>query len=414
MAGAGGVTPETLRRRVAARIPPGPATVALSGGADSATLAWAVAERGATDALTVDHGLPGSAALVVAARQIAAHLGLEHRVVAVRPRSSSEGDLRTVRLAALEEGAPGWILTGHTADDHAETVLGNLLRGSGTGGLAGIPARHRRFVRPLLDVTRAETRALAGTLGLGFVDDPQNDDPAVRRNRLRNETIPALATAYNPRLRQALLRTAAAAAADDAVLEARAAAVPVRVDEEAVLIPAAALTGLPAAVGARVARRALRHLSGDHAGDAAAVAGVLAAASGAGVATLGGGLRVRREGPWVAVTGTPPPLPETVPLPVPGEVPFGRWRIAAGSGTVSVPLHGPAVVRASRPGDRIAIGGGHKSVSEALREAGVPPRLRWRWPVVEDRGRIVWVVGVRVAPRENGPVVAMAARREQR
>ncbi len=414
MAGAGGVTPEALRRRVAGRVPPGPAIVALSGGADSAALAWAVAARDDTTALSVDHGLPGSAALVAAAAQIAVQLGLAHRVVAVRPRSSSEGDLRTVRLAALEQSTAGWILTGHTADDHAETVLGNLLRGSGTAGLAGIPARHRRFVRPLLDVTRAETRALAGVLGLPFVDDPQNDDPAVRRNRLRNETIPALAAAYNPRLRQALLRTAAAAAADDEVLEARAAEVPIRTDEEAVLIPAAALTGLPAAVAARVARRALRDLSGDHAGDAVAVAGVLAAACGAGVATLGGGLRVRREGPWVAVAGSAPRVPDPVTLPIPGEVPFGRWRITAGTGPVAVPLGGPAMVRASRPGDRIDIGGGHKAVAEALREAGVPPRLRRRWPVVEDRGRIVWVVGVRVAPRESGPVVAMTARREQR
>ncbi|HEX5630798.1 MAG TPA: tRNA lysidine(34) synthetase TilS [Acidimicrobiia bacterium] len=407
------MTPETLRRRIAGRVPTGPATVALSGGADSATLAWAVADREDTTAVTIDHGLPGSAALVTAAQQIAAHLGLEHRVVAVQPRSSSEGDLRTVRLAALEESTAGWILTGHTADDHAETVLGNLLRGSGTAGLAGIPARHRRFVRPLLDVTRAETRTTAGVLGLPYVDDPQNDDPAVRRNRLRNETIPALAASYNPQLRQALLRTAAAAA-DDGVLEARAAEVPIRIDEEAVLIPAAALTGLPAAVAARLARRALRHLSGDHAGDAAAVAGVLAAASGAGVATLSGGLRARREGPWVAVAGSPPRVPDPVTLPIPGEVPFGSWRISAGAGPVAVPLHGPPVVRASRPGDRIAIDGGHKAVAEALREGGVPQRLRLRWPVVEDGGRIAWVVGIRVAPRESGPVVAMAARREQR
>ena len=55
-----------------------------------------------------------------------------------------------------------------------------------------------------------------------------------------------------------------------------------------------------------------------------------------------------------------------------------------------------------RPGDRISIGSGTKGVAEALREAGVPVRLRSRWPVVEERGRIAWVVGVRVAPATAG------------
>jgi tRNA(Ile)-lysidine synthase len=405
---------EALRRRVSPQVPSGPATVALSGGADSATLAWVVASRPETEALTIDHGLPGSAALVAAARRIAARLGLPHQVVAVHPRSSSEGDLRIVRLAALEAHASGWILTGHTADDQAETVLGNLLRGAGTGGLAGIPARYRRFVRPMLDVSRSDTRAVATELGLPFVDDPQNDDPAVRRNRLRHDTIPNLAATFNPRFREALLRTAHAAVADDEVLETRAAAIPIERDEEAVLLPAAALTGLPAAVAARVARRALRMISGEHAGDSAAVAGILAAAAGIGSGTIPGGMTVRREGPWVAVTGTPPPVPDPTPLLVPGEVPFGTWLIGAGTGPVRVPLEGPALVRATRPGDRIDIRRGRKQVADVLREAGVPPRLRSRWPVVEDHGRIVWVVGVRVAPAADGPMVAMTARRERR
>ena len=406
--------PEALRRRVSPQVPSGPATVALSGGADSATLAWVVAQRPETAALTIDHGLPGSAPLVAAAQRIEAMLDLPHKVVAVSPRSASEGDLRMVRLAALEAHASGWILTGHTADDQAETVLGNLLRGAGTGGLAGIPVRYRRFVRPLLDIPRRDTRAVATELGLPFVDDPQNDDPAVRRNRLRHDTIPALASAYNPRLREALLRTAHAAVADDEVLEERAAAVPVECDEEAVLIPAAALTGLPAAVAARVARRALRIITGEHAGDSAAIAGILATAAGIGSGSIPGGITVRREGPWVAVTGVAPAVPAPTALPVPGEIPFGPWLIGAGSGPVRVPLEGPALVRATRPGDRIDIRRGRKQVTDVLREAGVPPRLRSRWPVVEDHGRIVWVVGVRVAPAERGPVVAMTARRERR
>ena len=416
MADTGRVTPEEVRRKVGDRVPPGSVVVALSGGADSAVLAWAVCDRPGVTAVTVDHRLPGSAALVTAAAAIAARLGIPHRVVAVYPRSASEGDLRMVRLVALEEAGEGseWILTGHTADDQAETVLGNLLRGAGPGGVAGIPPRRGRFVRPLLDVSRDDTRRIAGLLGLPFADDPQNDDPAIRRNRLRAETIPALAAVYNPGLRDALLRTARFAAADDEVLDRRASRVPLRRDEEAVLIPAAALASLPVAVAGRVVRRALRSLRGPHAGDGASVEAVIAAAVGRGVSTLRGGLDARREGPWVVVAGPPPPPPAQVVLTTPGTAQFGPWTITAGSGGVPVPVAGPVVVRAARAGDRIDIGSGSKGVAEALREAGVPVRLRLRWPVVEERGRIAWVVGVRVAPTVAGPSVSMSATRELR
>ena len=103
-----------------------------------------------------------------------------------------------MRLCALEEVSEDWILLGHTADDQAETVLGNLLRSAGTRGLSGIRPQRDRFVRPLLEVSRSETRRLAALLDLPFVDDPQNDDLSIRRNRLRTETIPALAATYNP------------------------------------------------------------------------------------------------------------------------------------------------------------------------------------------------------------------------
>ncbi|MEK7252732.1 MAG: hypothetical protein AAB198_05755, partial [Actinomycetota bacterium] len=77
------MTPEDVRRHVGDRIPPGSVAVALSGGADSALLAWAVSDRPAATAITIDHGLPGSAALVAAAISIAKLLGMPHRVVVV-------------------------------------------------------------------------------------------------------------------------------------------------------------------------------------------------------------------------------------------------------------------------------------------------------------------------------------------
>ena len=80
------------------------------------------------------------------------------------------------------------MLTGHTADDQAETVLLNLLRGAGLDGLAGFdPAR-----RPLRRLRRRETHKLCADLGIQPVHDPSNDDPRFRRNRVRHELLPLL------------------------------------------------------------------------------------------------------------------------------------------------------------------------------------------------------------------------------
>ena len=109
-------------------------------------------------------------------------------LVVLRPLGL-EARAREARYDAL----PRDVLTGHTADDQAETVLLNLLRGAGTAGLAGI----RRDRRPLLDLRRAETAALCAELGLSPVVDPTNASPAWRRNRVRRELRPE--ATQNPR-----------------------------------------------------------------------------------------------------------------------------------------------------------------------------------------------------------------------
>jgi len=406
--------------QVTAFVPTGPVVIALSGGADSAALALAaVAREDPVRAITVDHGLPGSALLVAAAREIAAVLGLTHEVVEAHG-GVSETDLRLARIEAIEAALrPGEVvLTGHTRDDQAETVLGNLLRGAGPAGLAGIPARRGVWIRPMLDISREAARRIAGLAGLPFVDDPQNDDPAIRRNQLRQVTIPSLETRYNPALKAALARTARLAAADDEVLEKRAAAVPIKREEEAVLIPAAALATLPTPVGSRVARRAIRMLLDPYPGSAEDVAAVMDAVSGT-IGQLSGGLLAEREGPFVTIhSPEAPAVPKPVELPVPGSVRFGAWLIVSGAegdaalgrqGAV-IAATGPLVVRAVAPGDRIRVKGGTKKVFDALGEAGVPRRLRRRWPVVESGGRVAWLVSIRAADERDGDVGVAATR----
>ncbi len=421
--------------RVAYALPPGPVLVALGGGADSALLAWAVTQnRRRVRAATVDHGLPESPALIAAAQALSADLGIGHRVLHCAPAGTSEVALRAARYAALEaEAGPDEIIaTGHTADDQAETVLGNLLRGAGSGGLSGIPARRGRWLRPLLRLTREEVRAAADVLRLPYADDPGNADLRHRRNVLRHEAIPFLEERFGPGVRPALRRAAGLLAADDVELERRAAAVPVRVTPNVVRMPAAVLATLPWPVGARVARRALRLVLAPYPGhqrDVEAVRAVVTCRSGTSLPVQGGYLAVR-EGPWVVLRpASPPPAPPPVALAVPGEATFGGWALAA-EGPMPSPLPAPVgrrhalidpqvaspglVVRAAVPGDRVDIGTGHKPVAEALQEAGVPAARRGDWPVVVSGGTIAWVPGARVASwaAPRGPTVIRLALRE--
>jgi tRNA(Ile)-lysidine synthase len=101
---------------------------------------------------------------------------------------------REARYRFLEGIAPAdaLIATAHTADDAAETVLLNLLRGSGLSGVRGMPARRGRIVRPLLAERRATLRSLLDGASIAYRVDPSNEDPAYLRNRVRSEVLPLL------------------------------------------------------------------------------------------------------------------------------------------------------------------------------------------------------------------------------
>ncbi len=117
-----------------------------------------------------------------------------------------------------------YVVTAHTADDQTETVLHHILRGTGLGGLSGIP-RIRvaspavTLVRPLLDVTRAEVEGYLAELGQAARHDPHNDCLDFLRNRIRHELLPLLADRYHPGVRESLRRLATAACEAQEVLE---------------------------------------------------------------------------------------------------------------------------------------------------------------------------------------------------
>lgn len=116
------------------------------------------------------------------------------------------------------------VVTGHTQSDRAETLLYNLLRGSGTDGLQALTwARDLipgiRLIRPLLEVTRSETAEFCQTANLKIWEDLTNQDWRYTRNRIRQELIPYLQTHFNPQVEQALAQTGEVLRADLAYLE---------------------------------------------------------------------------------------------------------------------------------------------------------------------------------------------------
>ena len=175
----------------------------VSGGADSSSLLWLMS-RWRRDcggppiyALTVNHGLrPEAAAEAAAVAAMAERLGVPHEIVSwegARPKTGIEAAARAARYRLLREAAArhdaSHIVTAHTLDDQAETVLMRLAAGSGPSGLAAMrPLIWRGDVlhaRPLLGVSRARLEATLREAGLDWCEDPMNRDPAFARPRLR-------------------------------------------------------------------------------------------------------------------------------------------------------------------------------------------------------------------------------------
>lgn len=265
-----------------------PVTCAVSGGPDSlALLVLAVAAGCEVTAVHVDHGLRDGSAAEAGVVEGAAHrFGASFRAetVVVEHGPNLEARAREARYGVLPPDA----LTGHTADDQAETVLLHLLRGAGLAGLAALTDTRRR---PILGLRRSQTVAVCEALGLAPVLDPSNHDPAFRRNRVRHELLP-LATEIAVRdLVPVLTRQARLLGEVDALLSTLAA----EVDPTS----ASELRAAPVPV-ARVAIRSWLIASGvgdGYAVDAAAVERVLSVARGDVVATeVAGGWRVARSG----------------------------------------------------------------------------------------------------------------------
>jgi tRNA(Ile)-lysidine synthase len=265
--------------------------LAVSGGPDSTALLvlaarWAKRMKRAPKllAVTVDHGLrPEAAREAATVKRLAQSLGVPHRTLHWRgrkPRTGLQEAARIARYQLLGQAASragfAHILTAHTLDDQAETVLFRLARGSGIFGLTGMAhaaplpldgVREIFLVRPLLRVTKARLITTLKAAGIDYVHDPSNADPRFTRARLRQELMPALAregldarslARFAARLRRAEATIAVAVDAARAAL-----APPPWPSRGPVVFDTGAFAGLPAEVGLRLLGEAIAHTGND-------------------------------------------------------------------------------------------------------------------------------------------------------
>jgi len=436
-------------------IAPGEAVlVGVSGGPDSVALLHALVllqpDKGVAriGVAHVHHGLRGAEADADQAfvASLADGLGLpfytekiDAAAVARNTGASVEDAARTARYRFFQDtsAAHGYIkiATGHHADDNAEWVLMNLVRGAGPDGLSGIPPVRENIIRPLIHVSRAEILAFLTHGGMNYVKDSTNADLSFTRNRVRHHLLPLLEQQYNPGIAACLNRAAEIFCDEslwirDMVSGLFEQAVLLR-EPGRVVLEAGVVRALPLAARRRLVRMVLETVKGDlrritfdH----------VEAVCRVGDRTFGLDLPDA-----VHVSGTKNELvfTDTAVYPAaaaPQAKPFSYTLFDSGLGNGSVTiaetgvtigfalapcappvnlqqndrrmalldaekLTCPLTIRNVRPGDRFVPLGmtGSQKVSDFFINTHVAPADRAACPVVESGGAIVWVAGHRMA-----------------
>lgn len=357
----------------------------------------------------LDHGWRRSrASQLVGAR--CRSLGLPLSIGQLPPGwAASEGKARRERRSflagvarAIEAQA---VILAHHATDQAETVLAHLLQGSGARGLAGMTEwAEALWLRPLLDVPGVTIRQWADQRGLVYEDDPTNRDEAHLRNWIRHQLLVRMAT-RQPRVVDALIRSARLADQDEEALQAEADAYLRWSEPNSGGVMLAAMPAAPQAVRARVAYQLLVRLGRRPTeGQVLALAEALSRGGGGGR-----GLWVARLGPrlWVGPSALASALPRQV-VPRPGETVCFPAPVPAGLIEMELrPLAGPLWLRGWLAGDRMASGGGLKSLWDG---AQIPRPLRPRVPLVVGEDGVVAVLGVRGPWQGTGGWIFSASR----
>ncbi len=433
--------------------------MAISGGADSVALLCALIPL-ATEckirliAAHLNHGIrPDASEDVAFVQALCRRLGVPLEIeiadvpaAARAERRSLEMQGRTLRYAFFRRIATthhaNAVLTAHTRDDQAETLLLNLCRGCGPAGLGGIPpdtvVQGARIVRPLLAVSRADIEAELIAAGEPWREDATNQDPAFRRNAIRHEILPLIKSHLNPRATEALVRAASLLREDNALVDmlAMEAARALHPADDPGCLRCTPFCALAPPLRRRILVRWLRAGGLAPERTRADVVGridrLAAAPQSGGCIRVSRTLLIRRE--YDGLYRMDATAPRTVaPAPVflttPGltRLPAMECQVHAtlARGFVRLPACLPGVpsadvylrwtpdtpcrilVRQRLPGDRLAMHGmeGSRKLQDILTDAKVPPARRDRIPVFTINGEVVWLPGCRPARAWTVPSV---------
>lgn len=426
--------------------PDSPVVALVSGGADSVALLrlLAAGDLGATGGprmvLHVNHMLRGADADADAdfVTELAASLGVPVTVVrfdvgeyAAEHALNLEDAGRRIRYRFADEvldalcqdaGVPrdsGRILVAHTRDDRIETFFMRAITGAGARGLASIPYRRERIVRPLLDCDRSSIRAYLTDVRQPWREDATNDDTSRLRARVRADLMP-LAESVNPAFRDTLARTLDLLGDDDRLLGEMADAFArdfAEVDADGrVLFARDLMLTLDRGMARRTMRSAIQTAFPEASRlEAAHIEAIVDGLGDVAFARdLPEGLRAHSEYGKLVVSqsGEAPRTVTPSLLPIPGCADLGLagritaeavppTQIADGGDAVTIDGDGirTLVVDGVHSGDRMQPLGmsGTRKLSDILVDAKVPARVRLATPVVRDGDAVVWLAGVRMS-----------------
>lgn len=386
---------------------------AVSGGADSMALLWAMyllkeklniclsaahfdhhlrgeestQDRAFVEAFCRDYGIP---CVCGEGNVTAGEKGLE----------AAAREARYAFLNALE----GKIATAHTADDNAETILMHLIRGTGLKGLGGINPQRGKIIRPMLTVTRQEVEAFLAEYSIPYVSDSSNETDAFLRNRIRHHIMPLLKE-ENPSLAQNLTATALRLRQDEAALEVQA-VITDRVSQ---------LCEMPLAVQSRVLCKLLKSW-GVREPEAEHIRLVKALIDGdnpSAAVSLPGNVIVAREYDRLVLREEVLPIPPRE-LNCPGvtEIPELGMRFFCEETTCeagfAVNARGKIILRSRCPGDKMRLPGGTKELKKLFIDRKIPAAQRCRVPVLADDAGVLGVPGIGVnLDRADSPRVTI-------
>ncbi|MCF7928372.1 MAG: tRNA lysidine(34) synthetase TilS [Spirochaetales bacterium] len=400
--------------------------VALSAGPDSTALLYILSELALQHHLRLvpahySHDIREAAehqADEDLARQICSELGLEFRfgragkgaieAEAARSGKGIEAAARMFRYSFLEkvgsESGADFIATGHTLDDHLETLVMRFFQGSGAAGLSGIEARRGRYLRPLIGIEKAELIRYLQERNIPYREDRSNRDERFLRNKVRHRLLPVVEEVF-PGYRRSLAAGSIKQSVAADFLQKEAEKLEIEEDAHGVSVKMADYAQLPAAVrletayriidrfdtgGSRIPFRALQILLDDEAVRRRAV--LIDEA----------GIRCERRGErlwWGADIVTKGQSGYCIVVQ-PGK----RYRlpVAGDEADIEIPSagdlkysdsNGPLVLRSLMTGDRIRTGGGEKKLTTYFAERGIPAHLRRFVPVLQDRQGIIACFG---------------------